>query len=294
MSLFYLTALQMALCLTPMALGIFISMKVFNMPDITTDGSYTLGATITAVLLSGHTSVWIVLPASMIAGALAGTLTGLVHTKLKVDALLSGILVMTALYSINLVVMGRSNIPLIGIDSIFSLLNFTGNETFSNLLVALLLVSLIWLLLTRLLKTDFGIGMRASGNNPIMTKALGINNDAIRMIGLAISNSMTALSGFLVAQYQGFADINMGIGIVITGLGSVLIAETLRQWFSVRSIGGQLLLVVLGCIVFQAVLAFTLSIGVDPNLLKMVTAGFVLLIVALPKVSTALFKTQRS
>lgn len=294
MSLFYLTALQMALCLTPMALGIFISMKVFNMPDITTDGSYTLGATITAVLLSGHTSVWIVLLVSMIAGALAGTLTGLVHTKLKVDALLSGILVMTALYSINLVVMGRSNIPLIGIDSIFSLLNFTGNETFSNLLVALLLVSLIWLLLTRLLKTDFGIGMRASGNNPIMTKALGINNDAIRMIGLAISNSMTALSGFLVAQYQGFADINMGIGIVITGLGSVLIAETLRQWFSVRSIGGQLLLVVLGCIVFQAVLAFTLSIGVDPNLLKMVTAGFVLLIVALPKVSTALFKTQRS
>ena len=294
MSLFYLTALQMAFCLTPMALGIFISMKVFNMPDITTDGSYTLGATITAVLLSGHTSVWIVLPASMLAGALAGTLTGLVHTKLKVDALLSGILVMTALYSINLVVMGRSNIPLIGIDSIFSLLNFTGNETFSNLLVALLLVSFIWLLLTRLLKTDFGIGMRASGNNPIMTKALGINNDAIRMIGLAISNSMTALSGFLVSQYQGFADINMGIGIVITGLGSVLIAETLRQWFSVRSIGGQLLLVVLGCIVFQAVLAFTLSIGVDPNLLKMVTAGFVLLIVALPKVSTALFKTQRS
>jgi putative ABC transport system permease protein len=135
--------------------------------------------------------------------------------------------------------------------------------------------------------------MRASGNNPVMTRALGINNDTIRIIGLAMSNAMTALSGFLVAQYQGFTDINMGIGIVITGLGSVLVADALRQWFKIKKIGRQIILVVLGCIAFQAVLAFTLSIGIDPNLLKLITATFVLSIVALPRL-TALIKQKHT
>lgn len=282
---FYLTALQMALCLGPMAMGIFITMKVFNIPDITTDGSYTLGAAITAVLLVQQVPVAVALPASMLAGALAGTCTGIIHTKLKIDALLSGILVMTALYSINLVVMGRSNIPLIGTDSIFIKRDWLGNELNGQLLTTLTFVGIILTLLIYLLRTDFGIAMRASGNNPVMTKALGVNNDSIRIIGLAMSNALTALSGFLVSQYQGFADINMGIGIVITGLGSVLVADALRQWFNIKKITHQLFLVVLGCMVFQAVLAFTLSIGIDPNLLKLVTALFVLLIVGLPRIT---------
>ena len=121
MSQFYLTALQLALCLGPMAMGIFISMKVFNIPDITTDGSYTLGAAITAILISNHLPLYVVLPISMLSGAIAGTCTGLIHTKLKIDALLSGILIMTALYSINLLVMGRSNVPLINTISIFDI-----------------------------------------------------------------------------------------------------------------------------------------------------------------------------
>ncbi len=282
---FYLTALQMALCLGPMAMGIFITMKVFNIPDITTDGSYTLGAAITAVLLVQQVPVAVALPLSMLAGALAGTCTGIIHTKLKIDALLSGILVMTALYSVNLVVMGRSNIPLIGTDSIFIKSDWLGNELNGQLLTALTFVGIILTLLIYLLRTDFGIAMRASGNNPVMTKALGVNNDSIRIIGLAMSNALTALSGFLVTQYQGFTDINMGIGIVITGLGSVLVADALRQWFNIKKITHQLLLVVLGCMVFQAVLAFSLSIGIDPNLLKLVTALFVLLIVALPRIT---------
>lgn len=282
---FYLTALQMALCLGPMAMGIFITMKVFNIPDITTDGSYTLGAAITAVLLVQQVPVAVALPASMLAGALAGTCTGIIHTKLKIDALLSGILVMTALYSVNLMVMGRSNIPLIGTDSVFIKSDWLGNDLNGQLLTALTFVGIILTLLIYLLRTDFGIAMRASGNNPVMTKALGVNNDSIRIIGLAMSNALTALSGFLVTQYQGFTDINMGIGIVITGLGSVLVADALRQWFKIKKITHQLLLVVLGCMVFQAVLAFTLSIGIDPNLLKLITALFVLLIVALPRIT---------
>jgi len=290
MSAFYLTALQMALCLGPMAMGIFISMKVFNIPDITTDGSYTLGATVTAVLLTASTPVWIALPISIMAGALAGTFTGLIHTKLGIDALLSGILVMTAMYSVNLMILGRSNIPLIDIDSIFNKLPFSPVEQYNQLLVALLFVAVLLSLIIYLLRTDFGIAMRATGNNPIMTKAMGVNNDRIKIIGLAMSNGLTATSGFLVAQYQGFTDINMGIGIVITGLGSVLIADAIKNWTGIRKIGKQIMLVVIGCIVFQAVLAFTLSIGIDPNLLKMVTALFVLFIVALPRISKSFAK----
>lgn len=290
MSAFYLTALQMALCLGPMAMGIFISMKVFNIPDITTDGSYTLGATVTAVLLMANTSVWLVLPISILTGALAGTITGMIHTKLKIDALLSGILVMTAMYSVNLMIMGRSNIPLIDIDSIFNQLPFSSVEQNNQFLTACLFVVLLLCLIVYLLRTDFGIAMRATGNNPIMSKAMGINNDRIKIIGLAISNGLTATSGFLVAQYQGFTDINMGIGIVITGLGSVLIADALRTWTGIRKIGKQIILVIIGCIVFQMVLAFTLSIGVDPNMLKMVTASFVLIIVALPRISKSFSK----
>jgi putative ABC transport system permease protein len=290
MSAFYLTALQMALCLGPMAMGIFISMKVFNIPDITTDGSYTLGATVTAVMLTANTPVWLVLPISIMAGALAGTFTGLIHTKLGIDALLSGILVMTAMYSVNLMILGRSNIPLIDIDSIFNKLPFSPVEQYNQLLVALLFVAVLLSLIIYLLKTDFGIAMRATGNNPIMTKAMGVNNDRIKIIGLAMANGLTATSGFLVAQYQGFTDINMGLGIVITGLGSVLIADAIRTWTGIRRIGRQIILVVIGCIVFQAVLAFTLSIGIDPNLLKMVTALFVLFIVALPRISKSFAK----
>jgi putative ABC transport system permease protein len=290
MSAFYLTALQMALCLGPMAMGIFISMKVFNIPDITTDGSYTLGATVTAIMLTANTPVWLVLPISIMAGALAGTFTGLIHTKLGIDALLSGILVMTAMYSVNLMIMGRSNIPLIDIDSIFNKLPFSAVEQYNQLLVALLFVAVLLSLIIYLLRTDFGIAMRATGNNPIMTKAMGVNNDRIKIIGLAMANGLTATSGFLVAQYQGFTDINMGIGIVITGLGSVLIADAIRTWTGIRKIGKQIMLVVIGCIVFQAVLAFTLSIGIDPNLLKMVTALFVLFIVALPRISKSFAK----
>jgi putative tryptophan/tyrosine transport system permease protein len=288
MSQFYLTALQLSICLGPMALGIFITMKVFNIPDITTDGSYTLGAVVTAVLLTHHWSVLAILPVCMMAGSVAGICTGLIHTKLRIDALLAGILVMTGLYSVNLIILGRSNVPLINMQTIFTRISIFHEELYNQLFVAFIIIVLLAFLLRYLLLTDFGIAMRATGNNPVMTKSLGINNDIIKIIGLAIANALTALSGFLVAQYQSFSDINMGIGIVITGLGSVLIADALRIWMNVTHIGVQILLVLAGSFLFQLVLAFTLSIGIDPNFLKLVTALFVLFIVALPRVSRQL------
>src|SRR5207237_10313876 len=138
------------------------------------------------------------------------------------------------------------------------------NEFYNVLVVALLLIIALMLLLTYLLKTDFGIAMRATGNSATMTKAMGVNNDRMKITGLAIANSLTALSGFLVAQYQGFTDINMGIGIVIVGLGSVLIADALRLWLHITSIGKQIILVVVGSFLFQLVLVVLLAMGVDP------------------------------
>ncbi|MFI5185093.1 MAG: ABC transporter permease [Chitinophagales bacterium] len=287
---FYLQALQLSLCLGTMCMGVFISMKIFNIPDITTDGSYTLGASVTAVLLSHHYPMIYVMLVSMLMGSVAGTLTGFIHTKLKIDALLAGILVMTGLYSINLIILGRSNIPLIGTASIFNLLTFFDNQVYNDLIIGLIIIIGLMLLLTYILKTDFGIAMRATGNSETMTKALGINNNRMKIIGLAMANALTALSGFLVSQYQGFTDINMGIGIVIVGLGSVLIGNTLKNWFNIKSIAAQLVLVIAGSLIFQMVLAITLASGVDPNLLKLVTALFVLLIVALPRLSKSLKK----
>ncbi len=282
---FYLSALQLSLCLGAMAMGVFITMKIFNIPDITTDGSYTLGAVVTAVLLTHQWPVYFVLPVSMIMGAVAGTCTGFIHTRLKIEALLAGILVMTGLYSINLIILGRSNIPLINMPTLFTYFQVFSNEIYNELFVGIVLITALALLLRFILKTDFGIAMRATGNSATMTRALGINNDRMKIIGLAIANSLTALSGSLVAQYQNFADINMGIGIVIVGLGSVLIADVLRTWFNIISIGWQIVFVILGSFLFQMVLAITLSLGVDPNLLKLITALFVLLIVALPGIS---------
>ena len=280
---FYLEAIQLALCLGTMVMGVFISMKIFKIPDITTDGSYTLGASVTAVLLTHHYSLLYVMLASMTMGSVAGMLTGMIHTWLKIDALLAGILVMTGLYSVNLIILGRSNIPLIGTHSVFGNIGFFSNSLYNNLLVGMAFIFVIGSILIFVLKSDFGIAMRATGSSETMTRALGINNNKMKIIGLAIANALTALSGFLVAQYQNFTDINMGIGIVIVGLGSVLIGNVLKNWFKVKSITGQIALVILGSIIFQMVLAITLVSGVDPNLLKLVTALFVLVIVALPR-----------
>jgi putative ABC transport system permease protein len=282
---FYLTALLQGLCFSGIALGIYISMKIFNIPDITTDGSYTLGAAVTAILLTHHQPGYIILPAVIIAGGVAGALTGIIHTKLKINALLAGILVMTALYSINLSVMGRSNLPLINTASIFTLLHLVSDPNQNAFWILLFFVVVITLIIGYLLKTDFGIAMRATGNSESMIRALGVNTDRMKITGLAIANALTATSGYLISQLQGYADISMGIGIVIVGLGSVIIAEAFINWFRITSIWVSLILVLAGAIIFQFVLALTLDIGVDATLLKLVTAVFVLLIVSLPRLS---------
>lgn len=280
---FYLAAVMLGLAFVALGWGIFISMRIFDIPDITTDGSYTLGAAVTGTLLLLQVPVWLIFPAVLLSGAMAGICTGIIHTRLKVNALLAGILMMTALYSVNLQVMGKSNLPLIQTDNLLHLFVFKGSSTFfSELLVLAVITLLLFLWITYLLKTDFGLAMRATGNSEQMIRANGVNTDLMKITGLGISNALVAFSGFLVTQYQGFADINMGIGIVITGLGSVMIGETLTQWMGLNKIQYRIAGVIAGTILFRLILALALTLGVDPNWLKLVTAIFVLGVVALP------------
>ena len=279
---FYLSAIMLGLALSAMGLGIFISMRIFNIPDITTDGSYTLGAVVTGILLTKGIPVYAVCFFAFFAGVLAGTITGIIHAKLKINALLSGILVMTALYSINLTLLGRSNLPLLDISSVFDYFSLISNPFIAQFTCLLFFSAFLWLAITLLLKTDFGIAMRATGNSETMVSALGVNTSLMKVIGLGLSNGLVALSGFLVTQYQGFADINMGIGIVILGIGSVMVGETVSSWLKIKNLGFRLAGVILGSILFRIILAYTLTIGVNPNLLKLLTSCIVLIIVGLP------------
>ena len=280
---FYLAAIIQALCFGPLVIGLFLSMKIFNIPDITTDGSYTLGAVITAVGLSNGYPPLATLFLAMAAGALAGSCTALIHTSLRIHALLAGILVMTALYSVNLVLLGRSNMPLLGYQDIFDGLNLFARADNNTLAVLLLFVVILFFAMSYLLRSDFGIALRATGDSEPMIRAQGVNTTRMKVYGLALSNALVAWSGSLMAQFQGFADINMGIGIVISGLGAVIIGDTLINSLKVRAIPAMLCCVLFGVIIFQLMLALALGAGVDANLLKLTTSLLVLAIVALPR-----------
>jgi putative ABC transport system permease protein len=280
---FYLTAICLGLSLTMLGWGIYLSLKIFNIPDITTDGSYTLGAAITAIQLSNGSNWQLALLFSFLGGAIAGMLTGFIHTRLRVNALLSGIIVMTALYSINLMIMKRSNIPLLQVDHVFASLQLVSDPYTNQIFIVLAGTILIGFLLFYMLKTDFGIAMRATGNSETMVSAMGVNTNRMKIIGLGIANALTALSGSIVAQLQQFSDINMGIGIVIFGLGSVMIGETTMTLLKKNGILWRIFGVLFGCVVFRLIIAFTLASGADPNLLKLITALVVLVFVSLPQ-----------
>ncbi|MFM9007842.1 MAG: ABC transporter permease [Bacteroidota bacterium] len=280
---FYLSALVQGLAFGGLGLGIYLSLRIFNIPDITTDGSYTLGGVVTAI---GITSGWHPMTAcavACVAGALAGICSGLIHTRLRVDALLSGILVMTALYSINLMLLGRPNLPVATDVSVMNLIGADDSQT-AAVLSATVLIGVTLLALLYILRSDFGIALRATGNSPSMARASGIAVNSMKVAGLAISNALVAFSGSLLTQYQGFADINMGIGIVIGGLGAVMVGEALPIPFLRNRIAGVLLAVVLGSILFRFAIATALSIGIDPNYLRLMTALIVLGIITLGRI----------
>lgn len=290
---FYIAAIIQALCFGPLVIGLFLSLKVFNIPDITTDGSYTLGAVITAVCLASGYGLLTTVVFAMLGGALAGCCTAFIHTRLRINALLAGILVMTALYSVNLTLLGRSNMPLLGYTNIFSWLTVFPAVDHNTLVVLVVLLSCLFFVVSFMLRSDFGIAMRATGDSESMIRAQGVNTTRMKIYGLAIANALVALSGGLIAQFQGFTDINMGIGIVISGLGAVIIGDTLINLLKIRSIPLMLICVFLGVILFQLMLAVALGAGIDANLLKLTTSLLVLLIVALPRVGNTVIQLSK-
>lgn len=280
--MFYAAALSIGLCYALLSAGLFVSLRFFRIPDITTDGTFTSGAAVSAVLFTAGWSWMEILPVVLLTGALCGSATAFISNRFRIDSLLAGILVMTALYSINLTLMQQSNIPLIDIRSFIRSEDLGWNTS----LLLFLFVSILTGLLIYLLLTDFGIALRASGSSPDMASAMGINNNRMKVAGLALSNALTALSGYLISQQQGFADINMGTGIVITGLAAVLLAEAIIRLLNIRKLWWQLLTVMGGSISFQLVLGLALSLGLHPHWLKGVTSAVVLLIVGFSRIKT--------
>lgn len=278
------------LILALLSIGVFISFRIFAFPDITADGSITLGAAVAATLLVHGTSPALASLAAFLAGLLAGACTGTLHTRFKINSLLSGILVMTALYSVNLHVMGKSNVPLLTQTTLVTqseqigtklvrgatTLNLAGWDVTVRDVSVLgaigLAVLLTGSLLYWFLRTDLGMAMRATGDNVQMIRALGVNDANMIVFGVGLSNGFVALSGALLAQYQGFADVGMGIGMVVWGLASVIIGEAL---VGSTQIGLTIIGAVMGSVLFRLLVAVALRWGLSPNDLKLITAVFV-------------------
>lgn len=293
-------AVEQGLLYCFMVLGVFITFRVLDFPDLTVDGSLPLGAAVTAAMATGGYSVWLATAAGLGAGLIAGLFTGLLHLLLKMGRsdstnygpkLLSGILMMTGLYTVNLRVMGRSNIPLLNVDTMFDSLGglisvtMRGWSLVAALAVFMLIIKFI---LDWFLHTEMGLALRATGDNEQMIRSLGVNTDRLRVLGLALSNGLVALTGSIVAQQQGFADVGMGIGTIVAGLAGVIIGEVV---FGIRSISWVLFSVVGGSITYRLLIALSLRMGIQPTDVKLLTAVLVVIALASPAVRQKVMRT---
>ncbi len=293
-----LGALTLGFIFSLIALGVFISFRIFSFPDITADGSSTLGAALAAMLLVHNVNPVLATAAGFAGGFLAGALTGTLATKFKINGLLAGILVMTGLYSINLHIMGRSNISVLGSSTLSTYAERVGMAVAHDRIVqvmgweiaaleaSLVIASFLFVLLAGYImyvffQTNLGTAMRATGDNHEMVRALGVNDENMIILGLAVSNGLIALGGAFIAQYQGFADVQMGIGMVVWGLASVIIGEAL---VGTRQLGLSITGAVMGSVLFRLMVAIALRLGLNPNDLKLITALFVFFALITPAI----------
>ncbi|MGI6359229.1 MAG: ABC transporter permease [Bacillota bacterium] len=281
-------SLEQGLLFGIMALGVFISFRVLRIADLTVEGSFPLGGAIAAMMLAKGEAPLVATLAAVAGGAFAGVITGLLISRLRIVPLLSGIITMTALYSINLRVMGRPNITLLGMSTVISSfsrwLGLPGQALpFALSVAALLILALLWLF-----GTAWGTAMRATGENEDMVAALGVDSGGMKVWGLCLANALVALSGALVAQYQGFADVGMGVGIVVAGLAAVIIGEALLGGLTV---GRALMAVMAGSICYRLIIALALRAGLAPTDLKLITAALVVLALSLPRFRSLFLQT---
>lgn len=295
-----------------MALGVYLSFRVLDFPDLTVDGSFVTGAAVAAVLILHGTSPVVATIAGALAGFLAGCITGILHTKGKINNLLSGILMMIALYSINLRIMASPQLSLLnedtlktqltaiwektGIDHIFNgLLEAMGMERFPStwgiVIVMLIMIVIIKLITDYFLKTEVGLALRATGDNQKMIRSFSANTDVLIIFGIGISNGLVALSGALIAQHGGFADVGMGIGMIIIGLASVIIGEAI---FGSKTIARATLAVILGAIIYRIVVTLALRVDfLETGDMKLITALLVILALVAPKLLQTRREKQR-
>ncbi|MGO1550403.1 MAG: ABC transporter permease [Nesterenkonia sp.] len=275
-----ITALELGLIYALVALGVYLTFRILNFPDLTVDGSFTSGAATAAVLIVNGTDPFLASAAAFVVGALAGLITGLLHTKGNINGLLAGILTMIGLYSINLRIMGGANIPLLGEDTLISGLRDVAGSGWTSVLVLVAMALVFKFIIDWFLHTDSGLALQATGDNEQMITSFAVSTDRMKIIGLMISNGLVGLGGAIVAQFQGFADIGMGIGLILVGLASVIVGQAI---FGTRVVMQATLAVVLGAVVYRLAIQFALNAGLNPNDMKLMSAVLVVAALLLPQ-----------
>ncbi len=275
-----LGAISLGLLWAVMTIGVYITYRILDIADLTVEGSIAMGAAIAAKAISIGINPFAATALALLGGLAAGLVTGLLHTKLKIPALLSGILTMIALYSVNLHIMGKANVSLLRMGTVYTPFTKLGLDTTSAVIVlGFICVSAVVAILYWFFGTELGSAIRATGDNPNMVRAQGINTNLMKIIGLIISNGLVAVSGALIAQSQSFSDVQMGTGSIVIGLASVIIGEVL---FGRKNFFSRLISLVLGAITYRIIIALVLKLGMPANDLKLFTAITVAVALALP------------
>ena len=272
-----ISAVAQGLIWSLLALGLFISYRILNVADMSTEGSFTLGGAVAVTAITMGLNPFVAVILALVAGALAGAVTGFLITKLNISSLLAGILTMTGLYSINLRVMGKANVNLLGLQTIFTGVSAWNMDT---ILIGLLFVSVIIALYSVFFKTEFGQALIATGDNQAMARSLGISTNMMTTIGLMMANGVIALSGAVIAQSNGYADIQMGIGAIVIGLASIIIGEVLFPHVSLKV---RLACLIVGSVIYRLVMVMVLEANMNPNDFKLISAIMLALFLALPK-----------
>lgn len=289
MNFFLISTIEQGFIFGLVALGVFITYRILDFPDLSVDGTFPLGAAVSALCLSSGMNPFLSLIFAIIAGFIAGGITGILHVKLKITNLLSGILVMIALYSINLRIMGKPNVQLFSLKKVFDY-EFFKVEGLSSFFIIVLCIILFKVLLDLFLKTKLGFLLRAVGDNESLVTSLGVDKDIIKVFGLMLSNGIVAFAGGLMAQYQGFADVTMGTGTVVTGLASVIIGSTF-----LKNIGGMkgTTIAIVGAMLYKIIISLALSVKwLQPSDLKLITAVIVVMILSLNNTNFKLFNRK--
>lgn len=279
-------AVSLGLLWAVMTIGVYITFRILDIADLTVEGSIAMGASIAAQAITNGINPYAATALALLGGMAAGLITGLLHTKLKIPALLAGILTMIALYSINLRIMGKANLSLLRQDTVYSFFeNFGMSRTNTVIVLGLLCVTVVVAVLYWFFGTEIGCAIRATGNNPNMVRAQGINTNTTKILGLVISNGLVAVSGGLIAQSQSFSDVQMGVGSIVIGLASVIIGEVL---FGKKSFLSRLISLALGAVTYRIIIALVLKMGMPANDLKLFTAITVAIALALPVIKSFL------